>query len=205
MAPSTPRSPLKPAAILPVLAAAVLLSGAIFTIPAGNARAAEAACAAPPPELAKFRPASPAGPPVSAPFRDAGGTAVTAADLAKGRGTVVNLWATWCAPCIKEMPQLDALKAALAPDGIAVVAVSQDRGGLETVKPFFAKQGYKNLEIHLDPKGTFARANKARGLPTTILFDGEGREKGRVEGIAEWDAPAVADFIRACLAPARSG
>ncbi|MEQ8804169.1 MAG: TlpA family protein disulfide reductase, partial [Rhodospirillales bacterium] len=73
------------------------------------------------------------------------------------------------------------------------------------VKPFFDKQGYKNLAIHLDPKGAFARANKVRGLPTTVLYDAQGREVGRVEGIAEWDAPDIKAFIRACLSESKSG
>ena len=186
-------------ATLSALAVAVLLSGGIFTIPAGNARAAEATCPAAPPALSKFKPQTAKTGPVETPFTTADGKTVTIAELARGRGAVVNLWATWCAPCIKEMPQLDALKAELAKDDIPVIALSQDRGGMDQVKPFYAKQGYKNLEIHLDPKGAFSRAVKARGLPTTVLFDAQGREMGRVLGVAEWDAPEVVAFIRACL------
>lgn len=201
----TTRNALAPAACLRALATAVLLSGAIFIIPGGIARGAETACTAPPPALAKFKPAEPAGAPVTAPFETAGGAPVTVAELARGKGVVVNFWATWCAPCIKEMPHLDALKTDLAKDGIPVIAVSQDRGGLDVVKPFFDKQGYQNLSVHLDPKGAFARANKVRGLPTTILYDAQGREKGRLEGIAEWNAPDIKAFIRACLSGSKSG
>jgi thiol-disulfide isomerase/thioredoxin len=193
------------AAFLPALAAAVMLSGAIFTIPAGNARAAENTCAAPPPELAKFQPAPTDQDPTEVAFQTAVGAPVTIREIAKDKGAVVNFWAIWCAPCIKEMPELDALHASLAGDGIPVIAVSQDRGGLAKVEPFYAKQGYKNLGIHLDPKGTFARANKVRGLPTTILFGPDGREKGRLEGIAAWNADAVVDFIRACVASKPGG
>ncbi|MEQ8228459.1 MAG: TlpA disulfide reductase family protein [Rhodospirillales bacterium] len=199
--PKTPRS----TAILSALAAAVLMSGGIFTIPAGNARAAEATCPADAPALPKFKPADPAAAAVATPFRTSDGTPVTVADVAGKRGAVVNFWATWCAPCIKEMPELDALKATLADDGISVITVSQDRGGMDVVKPFFDKHGYKNLAIHLDPKAAFARANKVRGLPTTILYDATGREKGRLEGIAEWNAPGIVDFIRACLPPKSGG
>lgn len=203
--PQTSRNALRSAAILRTLATAVLLSGAIFIIPGGIARGAEIACPAPPPALSKFKPAEPAGAPMTEPLQTAGGAPVTVAELARGKGAVVNFWATWCAPCIKEMPHLDALKADLAQDGIPVIAVSQDRGGLDVVKPFFDKHGYENLSIHLDPKGAFARANKVRGLPTTILYDAEGREKGRLEGIAEWNAPDVKAFIRACLSGSNNG
>lgn len=200
---SAHRAPRRPAALLPALTAA-LLSGAIFTIPAGNARAA-AACTTPPPVLAKFKAAVPPGPAMTAPFQDAGGAGVTIKQLSGKSGTVVNLWATWCAPCTKEMPQLDALKGDLAKDGIVVLAISQDRGGLGQVKPFYDKQGFENLSIHLDPNTAVARSAKVRGLPTTILYAGDGREMGRLEGVAEWDDPAAADFIRACLASGAGG
>ena len=201
----TTRNALAPATFLRTLATAVLLSGAIFIIPGGIARGAETACSTPPPTLSKFKTADSAVAAVTEAFQTAGGAPVTVTELARGKGAVVNFWATWCAPCIKEMPHLDALKTDLAQDGIPVIAVSQDRGGLDVVKPFFDKQGYKNLSIHLDPKGTLARANKVRGLPTTILYDAQGREKGRLEGIAEWNAPEVKAFIRACLSTSKGG
>ena len=199
---------LKCAQFLPVLAATLvlsgLLSGGIFTIPAANARPAAAECPAPPVALKNFKPAETNSAPVAEAFQDAEGNPVTVAEAARKRGVVINFWATWCAPCIKEMPELDALKKTLAADGIDVIALSQDRGGLAKVAPFFKKQGYANLDIHLDPKSAFGRAYKIRGLPTTIIFDRDGRELGRLEGIAEWNATEVVDFIRACL-PAQSG
>lgn len=189
----------RPAPRISRVLAAAIMSWGICTIGAGNARADAAACAAKPAELSNFMPSTPLGKPVAQPFQTRDGKDVTVAEAANGVGAVVNMWATWCQPCIKEMPYLDHLKEVLAKDGIAVVAVSQDRGGLARVEPFYNKHGYKNLDIHLDPGSPLARELKIRGLPTTILFDAKGRELGRVEGSAEWDAPAVVRFIRDCL------
>lgn len=187
---------------------AALLSAAIVTIPAGNASTAAGvptACHAQDEALANFVTRAMPGPVATTSFQAEDGSPVSLPALAAKRGAVVNFWATWCAPCIREMPQLDALKRDLAEDGIPLIALSQDRGGLERVKPFYQKQGYKHLDIHLDPKGAFARSLKIRGLPTTILFDDQGREVVRVQGLAEWDAPNVAAFIRRCLKPSQIG
>lgn len=181
--------------------AAALLGCAIFTIAVANARAAEGgACAGVAGQPAKFRPLAQPGAVPAVPFQARDGSAVTIAQAAAGKGAVVNFWATWCQPCIKEMPALDNLKAQLAKDGVAVIALSQDKDGLQRVEPFYAKHGYKHLDIHLDAGSAFARALKIRGLPTTVLFDARGRELGRLEGIEEWDAPAVVTFIKDCLA-----
>lgn len=182
------------------IAAAAFVSWGICTIGAGNARAADtAACAAKTGVLDKFKPAAAGGAPVVVPFQDRDGKQIKIADAAKGVGAVVNMWATWCLPCIEEMPSLDRLKAQLAKDGIAVVAISQDRGGIARVEPFFAKHGYKNLDINLDKGSALAGSLGVQGLPTTFLFDAKGREVGRVLGTVEWDKPAVVDFIRDCL------
>ena len=150
--------------------------------------------------LANFAPVDPVQPPPTETFQADDGSALSLTDIARPGGAVVNFWATWCAPCIREMPQLDRLKTILEKDGITVIAISEDRAGLKKVKPFYAKQGYKNLDIHLDPKGRFARALAVRGLPTTILVDRKGRRVLRVLGTAEWDSPKVVKLIRACLA-----
>ncbi|SHJ99227.1 Thiol-disulfide isomerase or thioredoxin [Roseomonas rosea] len=116
-----------------------------------------------------------------------------------GKGVVLNLWATWCPPCVEEMPALDRLSALLAGDGILVIPASSDRGGRAQVEPFYARTGIRNLGIWLDPGSAAMRAFKARGLPTTILIDREGRERGRLEGAAAWDGAALlADVRRLC-------
>ena len=125
-------------------------------------------------------------PPVALNFTAIDGRELTLADF-KGKVAVVNLWATWCAPCIKEMPSLDRMNARLKDQGLALLAISQDRGGAKVVEPFLEKLGLRSLPVYLDPKGQVQRALGVRGLPTTVVFDGEGRELGRFEGDADWD------------------
>lgn len=156
----------------------------VLTVPAGSVQAA-----GDPPlkgEMKDFvlqKPPKPA-PPLA--FTTMDGKELTLADF-KGKLAVVNLWATWCAPCIKEMPSLDRMNARLAGQGLVLLAISQDRGGAKTVAPFIEKLGLKSLPVYLDPKGGVQRALNVRGLPTTIVFDQEGRELGRFEGDANWD------------------
>ena len=116
-----------------------------------------------------------------------------------GQGLVLNLWATWCPPCVAEMPALDRLAALLAADGILVLPASSDRGGRAQVEPFYARAGLSTLGIWLDPGSAATRALGVRGLPTTVLIDRAGRERGRLEGAAAWDgAGLVADVRRLC-------
>ena len=122
-------------------------------------------------------------------------------DLGAQDGPVLlNLWATWCAPCVKEMPQLDTLAAEL--DGeVRVITVSQDLRGAEVVTPFFAKGGYQRLEPWLDPETALSAQFTPEGaLPLTILFDASGKEVLRVAGGYEWDSPEAAALLRASLA-----
>ena len=104
---------------------------------------------------------------------------------------VVNLWATWCAPCVAEMPALAALARALAPADIAVMPLSSDRGGADAVRGFYAQHGVSGLPVLLDPKGAVLRAWGVQGIPVTVLIDREGRERARLEGAADWAAPAA--------------
>ena len=117
----------------------------------------------------------------------------------KGRGVVLNFWATWCAPCVREMPQLDRLSAILKGSGIDVLAVSEDRQGLPLARKFYKVNKLYDLEILVYVKGRLLRALNGRGLPTTVIIDRQGREVGRVIGIAEWDAPETVGFLKDCL------
>jgi len=114
----------------------------------------------------------------------------------KGRGMVVNLWATWCAPCVAEMPSLQTLSKALAPLDIAVLPLSSDRGGAEAVQAWYQAHGITALPVLLDPKGALARAFNARGIPTTVVINQNGQAVARLEGAADWAAPEVRAVIR---------
>ncbi len=118
-----------------------------------------------------------------------------------GRGMVINLWATWCPPCVAEMPALDRLSALLARDGTVVLALSSDRGGRAQVEAFYTRTGVKNLGIWLDPRGVAGRALSVRGLPTTVIVDRSGKERARLEGAADWDAPRFVSAIRRLVGP----
>jgi thiol-disulfide isomerase/thioredoxin len=137
-------------------------------------------------------------PPVG--FTDLSGKAMTFKDFA-GKAVLVNLWATWCAPCRREMPSLERLQRKLG-DRIAVLAISEDIGGAKAVGPFVAKLGLKRIKPYLDPKSAVGQAFKVDGLPTSILIDREGRVEGRVEGEARWDSPAMLAVIAPFLPPA---
>ena len=147
-----------------------------------------------------FQAASPPHPATKQPFVDSKGTEKTLADF-RGRGVVLNFWATWCAPCVKEMPQLDHLKKILGPDGIEVLALSEDRAGASVMGKFLRINEIRNLETLIDRGGKVMRGSKIRGLPTTLLIDAEGLEIGRVQGLSEWDSPDVVAFLRQCLKP----
>jgi len=147
--------------------------------------------------LGEFMPASPLLPAPAISFVDLAGNTVRLADFA-GKVVLVNLWATWCEPCLREMPSLERMQSLLG-DKIAVVAVSEDRGGSKAVEPFLAKLGLKSVTIYLDPKSAMERALKVQGLPTSFLIDREGRLLGRVEGAAEWDAPKLLGVLKSFL------
>ena len=180
--------------------AAVLCCGALLAAalaPPGAAMAQDR-----PPLAGDFKDFVLANPPKPVPpfaFTDLDGKPLTLEAFA-GKVVVLNLWATWCVPCIKEMPSLERLQARMAARGLAVMSVSQDRGGLKQVQPFLDKHGLKALPIYLDPKGEALKALGGRGLPTTLVIDREGREVGRLEGDAEWDGPNAAALIEYFLA-----
>ena len=119
-------------------------------------------------------------------FQTLDGNDTTLPDFA-GKPLLVNLWATWCAPCVAEMPTLDAVAAAYGPKGLSVVAVSQDSQGGKIVQPFFAKQGFKHLKSWIDPENQLGFHYATGMLPTTILYNAQGKEVARVIGAMDWN------------------
>jgi thiol-disulfide isomerase/thioredoxin len=148
--------------------------------------------------LGEFTPLDPPGPAPPLAFSERGGTSRQLADF-RGQWLLVNLWATWCAPCVREMPSLDRLQAQLG-GRLHVLAISEDRKGAEVVDPFLTNLELKALTIYLDPAAHAPQAFKIRGLPTSFLIDPDGALRGRLEGAAEWDSPKMLALIERYLA-----
>ena len=106
-----------------------------------------------------------------------------------GHGLVLNFWATWCPPCVAEMPALAQLARVLAAAGIQVLPVSEDRGGVDVVRAFYAARGIVGLPVLLDVQSRAMLALGLDGVPTTLLIDRTGREVARVQGAMQWAAP----------------
>jgi len=148
-------------------------------------------------KLGEFIPADPPQPAPEISLTDTDGKAVALADF-KGKLVLVNLWATWCQPCLKEMPSLAHLPDKLG-DRFALLAVSEDRGGGKVVTPFVEKLGLDKARVYLDPESNASHAFKVQGLPTTIAIGPKGDVLGRVEGAADWDSGKILDALKKLL------
>lgn len=133
------------------------------------------------------------------PFQDKDGKARTLKEW-QGKVLLVNLWATWCAPCRKEMPSLDRLQSELGSDKFEVVAISADKTGIEGAKKFLDQIKIAHLEAYADPTVRIHSGLKAIGMPASLLIDAKGREIGRLVGPAEWDSHEAKRLIKAAIA-----
>ncbi len=129
-------------------------------------------------------------------FVDGTGAAKTLADF-KGRVVLLNVWATWCVPCRKEMPALDRLQKDLGSDKFEVVALSVDRGGVEASRKFLDSISVSSLKLYVDPTAKMSSPLKIIGMPTTLLINAEGKEVGRLTGEAVWDSDDAKKLIKA--------
>ncbi len=118
----------------------------------------------------------------------------------RGQWLVVNLWATWCAPCRKEMPMLSSLQATFADAPVEVVTIATGRNSVEGIARFFDEVGVDNLPQYRDPTQELARGMGILGLPVTVIVDPEGREVARLIGDAEWDSDSAVAILRALSA-----
>jgi thiol-disulfide isomerase/thioredoxin len=161
-------------------------------LPSSRAGAGPGEAAAPPAfagEMRQFSLIKPLRPAPAESIVAPDGAAVTLGRF-KGKVVLVNFWATWCAPCLREMPALDRLQAALGGERFQVVTISVDRQGKSVVEPFLKRLGVGHLPAYLDSRSALLHAFGARGLPTSYLIDADGTLIGYLEGPAEWDSKA---------------
>ncbi|OZB55178.1 MAG: redoxin [Thiomonas sp. 14-66-4] len=139
-------------------------------------------------------------------FENAEGKTMNLADF-KGKVVLLNIWATWCPPCVEEMPTLNKLQVMLGGKDFQVVPLSIDKGGRIAVKSFYDDNFIDHLPIYVDPTTHALDTLNILGTPTTILIDKQGREVARTLGPQDWDKPAVVAQIKrymAAPAPAKS-
>ena len=118
----------------------------------------------------------------------------------KGKLVILNFWATWCAPCRKEMPHLSELQKEFGGDRFEVVTIATGRNSPTGIKKFFEEIGVDNLPRHQDPRQKLAAAMGIFGLPITVVIDAEGREIARLRGDANWASDSAKAVIEALLA-----
>ena len=131
-------------------------------------------------------------------FTDRDGGAHSLAEW-KGKVVLVNFWATWCAPCRKELPALDTLNRDLGGADFAVVTIAAGRNALPGITRLFDEVGVTSLPVYLDPKLQLSREMGVMGVPVSILLDREGREIARMSGDAEWDSASARAIIAALV------
>lgn len=195
------------------VAAAVLFALVLYAMKPqdGKEAAVNPACASAAAKAARLRPlvhgeiaalslASAPQPLPDLKFKGPDGAEIALTDF-KGREVLLNLWATWCAPCRQEMPSLDRLQGALGSKDFAVVAVNIDTAKLERPKAFLNEIGVKNLGLYADNTAeifqSLKQAGKALGLPTTVLVGPDGCEIGTMAGPARWDSEEAMALLKA--------
>ncbi len=136
-------------------------------------------------------------PPIA--FEDGEGRVQSLAQF-RGRVVLVNFWATWCAPCVREMPSLDRLQAVLGGKDFVVLDLSLDRQGKAAILPYFQANKLTHLGVYLDPEGKSFHAWHGSGVPMSFVIGRDGRARGMLLGAADWDSPAALALIRQFIA-----
>ncbi len=150
-------------------------------------------------EMARFKRAATPKPLPDLAFQDADDKPLRFADF-RGRALLINFWATWCAPCVKEMPSLDRLQAKFPENKFLVLPLSIDGPTRPKVAPFYKDQKLTHLGIYFDKGRKAMQGLDVSLLPTSILVDPMGRELGRLEGDADWDMPEGVALMKAAIA-----
>jgi thiol-disulfide isomerase/thioredoxin len=119
----------------------------------------------------------------------------------RGKVILLNIWATWCAPCLEEMPALDRLQARLGGADFEVVALSIDKGPINFIEDFYKKLELRSLAMYHDSTGSASSKLSTNGIPATYLINREGKGLGGVLGPVEWDSPEMIKEIRSHLPP----
>ncbi|HXJ00355.1 MAG TPA: TlpA disulfide reductase family protein [Micropepsaceae bacterium] len=182
------------------IVAACLAAVGVAAVLYGNRLGDVHAGGAPPAVLDKLR--LTAGRPAVAPiaFRDATGKEVKLADY-HGRYMLVNLWATWCGPCINELPELAKLQKELPQDRITVVPVDVlEKLDATKIGDFLTMHGADGLPVYIDSNFATQRGFAANELPLTVLIDADGHEVARAAGGQKWDDPASVGYLKAIAA-----
>ncbi len=123
----------------------------------------------------------------------------TTLEAYQGKHIVLNFWATWCAPCRKEMPGLAELQREMGGDDFEVVTIATGRNPLPAMQRFFEEIEVDNLPLHRDPRQKLSREMAVLGLPVTVILDPEGNEIARLRGDADWDSDSAKAIIGALI------
>ena len=150
-------------------------------------------------EMDRFKKATTPKPLPDLAFQDADDKPMNFADL-RGKALLINFWATWCVPCVKEMPSLDRLQAKFPKDKFLVLPLSIDGPSRPKVAPFYKDQKLSHLGVYFDKGRKAMQGLNVSLLPTSILVDPMGRELGRLEGDADWDMPEGVALMKAAIA-----
>ena len=134
-------------------------------------------------------------PPLTVAWRDANGQEISLAAF-RGKVVMLNFWASWCSPCLRELPSINRLQARLGGDQFTVVALNVDRGGKSVAERYTRRLKLDKLALYIDQSNNAAKSMKLKNMPTTIIFDAEGREVGRLVGAAEWDTEEAINFLK---------
>jgi thiol-disulfide isomerase/thioredoxin len=183
--------------LLIAIAAALAVIGVVWALTMQQPQAPAPAATAGKPPVSRFAPL--AGDFTMAAPVDGSGKP---ADMAPYRGKVllVNLWATWCAPCIKELPSLGTLQQELGGDQFQVVTIAVDERDLAKIEPFLAQHGAGNLPVLIDRDRTLEKVLQVSALPTSLLVDREGKVKAMVAGDACWNRGTALAAVKAFIA-----